>query len=181
MALNQEGAVDDFYENSLMLGNIWLNRNQIYLNKMDIPIHIIRWDNWLNHKEYLNSKSKILAEISSDVIYKDYFDATITEYLTRYCKRVDVKNFNFKRARTLCFDYLVEECAGMCLWPQTQCEFEAYVSSHNIAMEETRKRFIQPNYPNLINPLSIEFNYRPNLRPQNFDLPNLKAIINEPP
>ncbi len=33
-------------------GNKWLNRHQEIIDRLDIPVSILRWDQWLNNPEF---------------------------------------------------------------------------------------------------------------------------------
>ena len=115
-------------------------------------------------------KEKVMHQIASDPAYSAVFTLTIQKYLQRSQKRFkDNPCFDLLKAQQYCFDYLVEECAAMCLWPSTGCHYELYNNPHNAAMEQTRRLFVGPNYPQLIHPVTLAFNHRPNLKPQTFE------------
>lgn len=172
MALSQPtGMAEDFYSSSLMLGEKWLERNQRYIDEFGSNVTVIRWNEWLNAPNFIEKKKLILEEVNNNKGYKALFTNSINEYINRYRKRLDnPKLFNRERAEKNCFDYLVEECAVLCLWPDTGCQFEIYAGKHNDAMIETRNLFVQPRYPSLIRSLSIVFNRRPNMSPQKFSV-----------
>lgn len=101
--------------------------------------------------------------------YQASFDNTIDAFLQRYYPRlIEKKDFDIERARALCLDYLLEECAALCLWPELNCHFEVYPSKRNAAMDETHKRFVIPKHPHLLHPISIKFKNRKQLKPQQF-------------
>lgn len=177
MALDQEHDADHFHEASIAAGDRWLARNDKFYKYFQKQPKIIRWDTWLNNTDFIKHKDQIISTIHSDSTYQATFNETTNEYLTRYCKRLEKPaSFNRERAQQLCFDYLVEECAVLCLWPKTECHFELYAGKHNAAMEETRKRFISPAYTNLVRPVMIGFNHRPNLPPQCFDIDQNEVV-----
>ncbi len=169
IALDKKEDPDYFYELSVKEGDLWLERNKKYYSNLMVLKNIIRWGTWLSHSNFSLEKSKILTLVNQDALYKQVFDDTIEEYLARYCKRLpDLAGFDMERARQLCFDYLVEECAVLCLWAETKCEFELYPGKHNAAVSETRKRFIFSEDPNLLQAVGIGFNQRKDLPPQLF-------------
>lgn len=171
IALDKTEPVEAFHPVSVSIGDEWLARNVAAFDQLPVLPQIIRWDDWLMHPNYAAEKKKILALIERDATYKACFDATTTEFLLRYRRRLkNPQAFDEARAQQLCFDYLVEECAVLCLWPETACEFELYTGKHNLAMIETRKHFILPTTPDLIQPVVIGFNKRPDLKPQQFTL-----------
>lgn len=169
IALDKEEEPDYFYEASVKEDDLWLERNKKYYGKLTMLKDIIRWGTWLNHPDFSLEKNRILTLINQDALYKQTFDNTIDDYLIRYCKRLtDVASFDMERARRLCFDYLVEECAVLCLWAETGCQFELYPGKHNAAVNETRRRFIFSKDPNLLQAVGIGFNRRKDLPPQSF-------------
>ena len=100
--------------------------------------------------------------------YQASFNNTIDEFLKRYYPRLlEKRNFNMQRAKTLCLDYLIEECTALCLWPELNCHFEVYPAKRNLAMDETHKRLVLPFY-DLLHPISIKFKNRKRLKPQQF-------------
>lgn len=166
IALDQEQEASHFYEGAVKIGEDWLASNEhVYMNRA-INFKVIRWDAWLNDSDFGDYAARIASLIRDDNTYKAAFDTAIEEYLNRFCKRLNTEQFDHERAYRLCLDYLIEECAVLCLWPKTQCHFELYPGKHNAAMQETRKRFIFPKYPNLIIPITIGFTHRSNLLPQ---------------
>ncbi len=177
IALNQVFAADYFYQQCIAEGDSWLARNEKFCKNSHKDFTVIRWDTWLIDPDFLNYKNKITSMIDSDFTYRSVFDETTNEYLNRYCKRLDnIHHFNRERAKKLCFEYLIEECAVLCLWPKSQCQFELYAGKHNAAMKETWKRFIAPVYSNPMRSITIRFNYRPDLQPQSFFHQNTETI-----
>lgn len=167
MFLGQTEDADDLYNLAVLEGDAWLERNKKSYGKLNHLNKIIRWDTWLYHPNYISSQEMIKKMIDSDASYKQAFDRTIIEFLTRYCSRMATQaDFNEKRAYQLCFDYLVEECTAMILWPELECHFEVYPSKRNLAMAETHRRFVLPNYPNLLHAVAIKFKNRKQLKSQ---------------
>lgn len=171
MALDSKENADFFYEKSLREGDLWMVRNEQYYNNLTILTKIMRWEEWLNHTSY-NAQQNMLKElIGNDSYYRHAFEFTINEFLTRYYQRLTEKiDFDMTRARQLCFEYLLEECTAMCLWPETNCHYEVYPSNRNLAMDETHKRFVLPKYPKLLHAVAIKFKNRKQLKPQCFEV-----------
>lgn len=171
MALNTPYDADFFYEHSVTEGYLWLQRNKKYYSKLTILNQIIHWNTWLAHPEYKNKKDQIESLIQHDSSFHDCFESTITEFLNRYYRRlVESEHFDRQKAHQLCYDYLVEECTAMCLWPELNCQFEVYPSQRNDAMTETHKRLVVQNYPDLLHAVAIKFKNRKQLKPQRFNL-----------
>ncbi|MFN7096775.1 MAG: hypothetical protein ACK4PR_04385, partial [Gammaproteobacteria bacterium] len=132
---------------------------------------IHRWDKWLNHSLYQEKYDKINALMLQNIDFGAIFAQATEQYLTRYCTRLDnMAHFDWDRAKKICLEYLMEECAVLCLWPELNCHFEIYPNRHNDAMEATRQYFITPHYPNLLKAIHIGFRKAKQLKPQTFEL-----------
>lgn len=171
MALNSKEEPAFFHDIAEKEGTLWLERNKQYYDKLCIPKKILRWDMWLNHSSYTAQKNRLMGLIHEDPSYKLIFDITVEKYLNRYCKNLTEKTeFNMNRAKKICFDYILEECTVLCLWPELNCAFEIYPNAHNDAMEETRKRFINTQHKHIFQPLTLRFRNAKQLKPQKFSL-----------
>ena len=166
MALNKAQDADFFYPAAIAAGDAWLARNKPYYQKLDCLEQIIRWDKWLKHPCYLEKHAQIKTLLAKDKDYQHSFDETITAFLKRNAQNRYVEDEN---ARRLCLDYLMEECAALCLWPETLCHFEVYPNKRNLAMTQTHQRFVLPQYPQLLHPVAIKFKNRKQFKPQDFD------------
>jgi hypothetical protein len=168
IALGYQEEADYFYSIAKEAGDRWLERNEKYFSG-NAPT-IVRWDSWLQDPRFNEYKEHVLTTMRADESYAVLFDQTVDDYLARYGGRLGNPALSSDaRARQLCLDYLVEECAALYLWPSTQCDYEIYTGKHNAAMVETKRRFIAPKYPQLVESLPIAFNKRPNLKPQQFE------------
>lgn len=171
MVLDRKESAEEFYQISVEEGDHWLVRNEPYYSQLTNLNKIIRWDAWLKHPNYQAQQKFLQDMIKNDAYYADIFDKTINEFLTRYFARLlNKSDFDLARAYQLCFDYLLEECTAMCLWPELGCHFEVYPSKRNFAMDETHKRFVLPNNEELLHPVAIKFKNRKQLKPQQFTL-----------
>ncbi len=168
MALGENRGPAHFEEDASLLGEQWLKRVDIYYAAFKKKIKVIRWSDWLQNKYYAEKKALIESTIESDPRYKVIFDETIKGYLAKHCQRLKASSgFDSQRAYKICLEYLIEECAVLCLFPQEKCEYEVYTGKHNAAMIETRHRFVEPN---LVKPLVLGFNARRDLQPQSFEV-----------
>lgn len=160
---------DELLFASLQAGDSWLKRNEKIYTQMQIPLSIIRWNDWLNHKDYLSYRSKLLETCANDISYKEKFEETIDQFLERYSRRAQNNYLIDDRARKLCLEYLLEECTAMCLWPELQCEYEVYPGYRNAAMDETHRRFVLPAYPSLLHAVRVKFKNRGQFSAQVFE------------
>ena len=99
--------------------------------------------------------------MENDPAYKATITHTVEAFLQKYMKSIYLVKENHpnqsKHIKQLCSDFILEECIAMTLWSELQCRFEACSTLHNSAAEETRKRFIKTNHPNLLTHLLIGF------------------------
>jgi hypothetical protein len=171
MALESTHDADFFYDISLKEGDLWLERNEKYYSQLEILKGFTRWNDWLNHENYHSKQQEIKNLIDSDLDYKEAFEYTISEFLSRYYSRLIHKDkFDIIRARNLCHTYLVEECTVLSLLVELNCQFEVYPGKRNFAMSTTHKRFISPHYLRNLNAVSIKFINKKQLLPQSFEL-----------
>lgn len=171
MALDSQNDANYFYNISVDEGDLWLQRNEKYYCKFSIPVEIIRWDKWLNHPNFREQQEKIRNLIRTDIDFRTAFDRSIEKFLKKFCERLsNPSSFDIKRAWQLSLDYLVEECAVLCLWTELKCNFEVYPSKRNQAMDMTHKTFVLPMYPDLLHAIEIKFRNAQQKKPQFFEL-----------
>lgn len=171
MGLYYGSNTEDFYQQSIIEGTKWLERNSRTLRCLKIPHDIIHWDKWLMHKHFLTTRQKIVECYSNNADYKKSIDHSIEEFLTRFQRRLEYsQSFDYEHGFNICREYLFEECAALCLWKDEGYDFEVYPSKRNSAMAETHKRFIAPTHPNLLNHVTIKFKNRKQFRQQHFNV-----------
>lgn len=139
-------------------GDDWINRNYPVLETLEIPYKIIRWRKWLFHSEFVEKKETISQLYQDNAEFKRAIDEGIANFLDRHKKRKEsLVDFDEAHAFNCCLNYLIEECACMCLWPEEGCEFELYPSGRNPAMIATYEKLIKPAHPNLLISVSLYF------------------------
>lgn len=169
MAIEQEKDPDFFYETSITEGDLWLERNEKYYGQLQNLEKIIRWDNWLNHPNFNAQRDSILQLIDSDDAYKTAFQSSVDEFVAKYLARLkNPSSFDTERAKRLSFNFILEECAALCLWQELECAYEVYPNLHNQAINETRARFVLSNRPDLLNTVTLGFRNAAQLAPQKF-------------
>lgn len=151
------------YEEALTLGSQWVIRNKQVYSQLTIPYQVMRWDDWLKHVDYINQWEKIKKLYETDKQYKAAIHRNIDEFLTRFFARKEYPK-DLNRSFQLCLDYLLEECAVMCLWTQGCYNFELYPSGRNKAMEATYERLIKTSFPHYLRPVAIRFKKYPEPR-----------------
>jgi hypothetical protein len=169
MALSRTESPDYFYKASLEEGDLWLKRNKKHYQKLNNLEKIVRWDTWLNHPKFDEHKKAIKNLINNDPEYAYAFETAIDGFVNKYCSRVaNSAHFDVVRAKRLSLEFVVEECAALCLWTELNCQYEAYPNLHNLAINTTRERFVLSRNPNLINAITLGFRNAKQLAPQHF-------------
>ena len=148
------------YKKSKEEGDRWIQKNSELLSKLSIPWSVVRWNYWLTHPKFNDLLNEVKTAYETELSYRTFFDENIEIYLERLKKRGELK-VEKEMAQQYCLDYLQEECAAMCLWVETRCEYELYASGRTPAMEATYQRFIRPLHSELLKPLSLKFKHDP--------------------
>jgi signal transduction histidine kinase/FixJ family two-component response regulator len=173
MALNSDKSPSYYYELAVLEGRNWLRRNKQYYNKLTIPYKILHWDQWLKHDNFKQQKNIIKESIKNDPAYKATFDKVAENFVSKSRKRTNINDiFNISRAKRLSMAYIIEECAALCLWTSLNCQFEVYPGLRNEAMSATHKKFVLPQYPDLLHPVAIRFRHADQFKPQTFNSVN---------
>jgi len=157
--LSPNKTLDTLYDQALGDGDRWLNEYKSYINQcLNISYKIIRWDKWLYHKNYKNYQEAVLKLYDNNVLFKEAFDKNIFNFLSRFSSKHGLEtSFDWNKSALICLDYLIEECACMCLWVEEKCEFELYPTGRNESMSATYEYLISPNYPGLLKPVALRF------------------------
>lgn len=152
---------DTLYQMAVDEGDAWLKRSERAYNQLTIPYNIMRWDDWYNSKNYITSHERVENEYNTNELFRNAIHANISDFLTRYLSRYAQEEIDYERAFRLCRDYLIEECAVMCLWTEQAYDFEVYPSGRNKAMAATYEFLIKPNYPDYLRPVALRFKKYP--------------------
>ena len=146
----------ELYLKSMSIGDEWLRTYRPYIKKIcGNEVIILRWDHWLNKKEFPLAKERIESELRSDPEFKSAFDESAREFLNRARDRGRI--FDDYRGYNLCIKYLIEETAAFTLWPtgtgvDGKVEVELYPSlKRNSAMQVVNRKIICPDNSDLIN------------------------------
>lgn len=152
---------EELYQLAVTEGDEWLKRNEMAYSQLTIPFDIMRWDDWYNSANYINSHLGVQNEYDSNELFRQAIIANIDDFLTRYLSRYDQNDIDPERAFRLCLDYLLEECAVMCLWTEKNYDFEVYPSGRNKAMAATYHYLIRPDFPDVLKPVALRFKKYP--------------------
>lgn len=163
LAINSQLEPQDLYDDALELGQQWLLRNQKRYSQLTIPYQILRWDDWLRHPDFENHLGRVRRFYCSNQQYKESIHKNVDDFLTRYLGRNESPALDMQRSVRLCVDYLLEECAVMCLWTHGKYNFELYPHGRNQAMVATYDMLIKPQSPEYLRSVAIRFKKYPGI------------------
>lgn len=135
------------YDLAVEEGDNWLERNINFYSQLKIPYKIMRWDDWSTHQNYNASHRRIVDFYQKNDSYQAAVNKNIEEFLERYQAHHENFQFDYEKAFSYCWEYLMEECAVMCLWAEAGYAFEVYPTSRNKAMTATYELLIKPSHP----------------------------------
>ncbi|HAT3877890.1 TPA: hypothetical protein I8669_002722 [Legionella pneumophila] len=161
IGIMNHASPDELYQIAVEEGDAWLKRNEMAYNQLTIPFNIMRWDDWYNSPHYITSHLRVQKEYDANKDFRQAIHANIDDFLTRYLNRFNPEDIDHERSFRLCLDYLIEECAVMCLWTEGQYDFEVYPSGRNKAMAATYHYLIKPDFPNYLRPVALRFKKYP--------------------
>ena len=168
---------DELYQLAVEEGDAWLKRSEMAYNQLTIPYNIMRWDDWYNRQNYITSHVRVQNEYDSNELFRNAIHANIDDFLTRYLSRFAEEDIDHERAFRLCRDYLIEECAVMCLWTEKAYDFEVYPSGRNKAMAASYEFLIKPHFPDYLRPVALRFKkYPAKSTPESCET-NIDAVI----
>lgn len=152
---NPDLSDEELYKKALALGDEWLLRNKIAYSHLKIKCNIMRWDEWLNHKDYAEYRKKVDELYRTHEGYRQDVLKTVNKFLTRQGLLDDKKAFH------LCESYVLEECPILIpLWAQTNCQFVIYPRFRTTAMAATYEYFLGHTQSNLLREVALKFNQR---------------------
>jgi two-component system, OmpR family, aerobic respiration control sensor histidine kinase ArcB len=154
-------------------GDQWINRNKSICDEhLSIPYAIKRWKNWFKSKEYYFYREKV------DKLYFDdpKFVCIVDDLVQVFNNRITKRGYTFdnKIATKHSKEYLLEECAAMCIWYDEGYDVEIYPSIRNEAIEYTFSQIKKEVYGKLLRPVGLKFN-----KTQSLDDPTSKIALEE--
>ncbi len=154
MSDSKENAIHAY---SNILGEEWIARNLLYINQLDIPYHILRWDQWLEHINFGQKYDLINTLYSRDQLFETAIYNTVNHFLKRKEGKPVV---NQETAYHLSKTHLLEKCAVMLLLADEGYPFEIYPHDRNLALDYVYKNVISLWNSNLMRAVSIKFKNR---------------------
>ncbi|MCX7115280.1 MAG: hypothetical protein NTW08_05180 [Gammaproteobacteria bacterium] len=161
LAIERLSEPDLLYDEALMLGRAWLMRNQDIISQLSIPYQVLRWDDWLKHAAFQAQHERVSQLYHHNSMYKAAIHQNVDAFLARDVGRNPMCDSKRARIEQLCVDYLLEECAVMCLWTYGKYHFELYPTGRNQAMTATYEMLIKPQYSDYLRSVGIRFKKYP--------------------
>lgn len=156
MALIRGGTASDMYEQSLIDGELWIERNIKYIEQLTIPYNIIRWNKWLLHKDYQKYLLQVNELYESDTSFRATFYESSNQFIERRSKRIK-GYFDKEEALAHSVNHVKEECVCLCLWVKEGYNYEMYPTKRNKAMDATYEKLILPNIETPLEPIGYRF------------------------
>jgi tRNA-dependent cyclodipeptide synthase len=92
-------------------GDEWIKRNKRYLDELTIPYEIVRWEKWITHRDYPETRQKI-----GDIFNKNpIFRKAVEEEAGRFLERQNAKGMPKNKEQAFYENsilFLLEEVAG---------------------------------------------------------------------
>ena len=154
-------SLHDYTKLCYKYGDQWLkNYNSCIAKELKIPFKIIRWDYFMTHPKFQESLKRIEVLYKTDDTYKQAFNETIENFLDRRKKHHHGKNLSDKEVKIwfqTCLDYLKEEIASFCLYPEFGCQYEIYRTKRTPILRLVYEDLLKKESPNLLQPISLRF------------------------
>lgn len=82
MGIMNHASPEELYRLAVAEGEAWLKRNEAAYNQLTIPYDIMRWDDWYNSTDYIDSHLRVQHEYNSNELYQKAIKANIDDFLT---------------------------------------------------------------------------------------------------
>ncbi|ARH01206.1 hypothetical protein [Legionella micdadei] len=154
MKITSPLSLEELHIESIRQGDEWITRNIDSINRLTIPYHISKWDEWLSHPGFIAKYQFILELYAKDPFFKTSIQNTVEGFITRNPERVLLDR---KVAYPLSRDYLLEECAVMLLLADEGFEYEIYPNERNEALDFIYQNVIAKENKQLMQAISVKF------------------------
>ncbi|MFE9577639.1 tRNA-dependent cyclodipeptide synthase [Nocardia sp. NPDC006044] len=157
---NLSGGTDiDRHARARIAGDQWIARNIGYIDQINCPTNILRWDFALSHPRYGDLYDAIEQAYETDEPYRHAIDSTIDRFIERRLSREP--EVNQDQVRKSCRAYLLEECPIIIpLWAHEGFDYVIYPQKISAAMGRTRELFVEPEHPDRVAWLPLRFKKR---------------------
>ncbi|MBY0545625.1 MAG: tRNA-dependent cyclodipeptide synthase [Gammaproteobacteria bacterium] len=133
-------------------GTEWLRESQEWISALKLPYKIVRWKDWMDSNAYDSALTDMLKIYDITPAIRKAIDDTAKNFLSR---KITNDHPLYELCKTLCIDYLIEECAVMKhFWPTLGAHREMYPNDRTAAMATTHELEIKPLHPDLLHALT---------------------------
>ena len=157
MAMLKNGQITNYKDIAIKNGDLWLQRNEKYIQAMNIPTKIFRYNHWLSHPKFHACHSKNVELLLSNSTFRNIFEKTRDQFIEKYSSRNQCHGVPIHHLKELSMGYLIEECTTYCLLVELKCQFKIHPGIRNAARDATRDYLIAPSYPDLLHHVGISF------------------------
>ena len=139
-----ENYYNDFDHYARCLGDEWIKRHITEIESMTINCKIERWDDYINTREYDNTKNKVEDVLNSSKEFFEYFYNSANNTYNSFKKNGKfgtsiVNKDNFINASV---QYLIEESAVTILWGKYNETILLYPKGLGDALEKSMDLFL---------------------------------------
>jgi len=165
LALGQNKESESCLEEALYLGDLWLKRNEKSIQAFELPLKLIRWEDWRFHSDFEKFKAELKLHYQEEASFREIFLKTVEGFLARYLPRLKIF-VDPIRAQNLSLEYLFEECSALRLWAQTGYDYEVYPNRRNWAMSLVHELYVRAQGSEAASEVFLKFKNRKQFRPQ---------------
>lgn len=100
-------------------GDDWINRNKRYLDDLTIPYEIVRWETWITHEDYPETRQKVGEIFNKSPV----FCKSVEEEAQRFLERQKSKGMLKSKEQAFYKNsilFLLEEVAGQTLYARSE-------------------------------------------------------------
>lgn len=155
--LNGKSA-DEMLELSTIEGDNWIKRNKKSISNLKIPYRIIRWDEWINGKDYIINKSLVDDFYLCNSDFREAVKHVSNSFVSRLSRRYQgISQLDYETAILMCKDYLLEECAVYCSRINSEYKFEIYPWRRNKVYAHIVKNFTSDRDSECMQRITLNF------------------------
>ncbi len=147
----------NLYEKAKEIGDHWLERNIKFLDLIKIENTISRWQEWLDHPDYILQREKLDRHYENNAIFREAFESSAEEFVNRFIKHKSA-HIPLDEAIQASIEYLKEECTIiMPMWAKQSINTIIYPNKMLYAMNAVYQELVIPDYGDSLHWLTLRF------------------------
>ena len=127
------------------------------LHELEIPFKVVRWNYFITHPKFEEYLEKIEMLYVTDELCKQAFDDSAKEFLDRRKRQLGANFHVTDDMIRASINYLKEEAAAFCIFPEFNCEYEIYYNKRTFVMQYIYNTLLKPQYPHLLQLLTLRY------------------------